>query len=71
MVSETVNPEHIIFASRIEYGVALFLSSLEDCSTICSNDLSEDGNFSDAQCLVSIPNNWLWPTVHPFFQIAL
>ena len=46
MVSETVNPEHIIFVSRIEYGVAIFLFSLEDCSTICSNDLSEDGNFS-------------------------
>jgi hypothetical protein len=44
MVSETVNPEHIIFVSRIEYGVAIFLFSLEDCSTIFSNDLSEDGD---------------------------
>ena len=35
--SEIVNPEYLIAASRMTFGVVIFVSSLEDDNTICSH----------------------------------
>ena len=54
-VSDIVNSDHIIAASRMRSDVVIFVSSLEDVDTICSHGLSVNGRFFEAQCLVNIP----------------
>jgi len=70
-VSEIVNPEHIIAASRMRSGVVIFVSSLEDVDTICSHGLSVNGRFFEAQCLVSIPKKLTLSNCPPFLPNTL
>jgi hypothetical protein len=65
-VSDIVNSDHIIAASRMRSDVVIFVSSLEDVDTICSHSLSVNGRFFEAQCLVNIPKKLTLSNCPPF-----
>jgi len=65
-ISEIVNPEHIIAASRMRSSVVIFVSFLEDVDTICSHGLSVNVRFFEAQCLIKIPKKLALSNCPPF-----